>query len=98
MKITRLEWWPANVTKLANHGITQWEVTELVDLDGWVPYMAAAYPDQVRLVGPTAAGRLITVVVAPTDAEDTWRPVTGWPATSDEQQYHWEETTGERRE
>ena len=53
--------------------------------------MHEEYPEQVRVVGPTAGGRLITVVLDPSEQSDTWRPVTGWEATEDEREYYREE-------
>jgi hypothetical protein len=56
-----------------------------------VVYVSDVYPDQMRVVGPTASGRLITVVVASTDDPEVWRPITGWPATAWEIAYYREE-------
>lgn len=37
-----------------------------------------------RLMGVSSAGRLVTVVVAPTDRADVWRPVNAWPSDKEE--------------
>jgi hypothetical protein len=37
----------------------------------------------VRIIGPTPAGRLLTIALESTDDPVVWRPVTGWPSTDD---------------
>jgi len=50
------------------------------------------YPDQVRVTGPTATGRLLTVALEPVEEEaGLWRPITGWEATAAEEAYYWRE-------
>ena len=88
MEVRRLLWWQENVEKLAVHGITQDEVLEVIELDWWVVYVHPDYPEQVRIVGPTRGGRLITVALDPTDQPELWRPITGWEATRGETEYH----------
>ena len=91
MEVRRLTWRRANVEKLATHGITQQEVLEVLQVDHWVVYVHPDYPDEVRIVGPTRSGRLITVALDPTDEPDRWRPITGWGATAGEIEYHRQE-------
>jgi hypothetical protein len=66
VEIARFEWWEPNIAKLREHGITQSEVDSLLAADAWVVAAHPDYPDQVRIVGPTAAGRFLTVALAPT--------------------------------
>jgi hypothetical protein len=91
MEIRALSWLEANVTKLRAHRIEAHEVQEIVELDAWVSTTYDEYPDQVRIVGPTNAGRLLTIALAPTSDPDVWRPVTGWRATDEEMAYYFEE-------
>ena len=91
MDITRLVWADHNVQKLAEHGISKGEVQSVVALNDWETYVHEDYPEQVRIVGRTAEGRLIAVVLDPCDEPDVWRPVTGWEATDDEREYYREE-------
>lgn len=91
MEIKLLLWRRHNLDKLAEHRISQAEVEDLVDRNAWVSYVHPAYPDQVRIVGPTPEGRWLTVALAPTEDAAVWRPVTGWHATEEEREYHWEE-------
>ena len=92
MEIERLEFLPANVAKLRAHGISQAEVQSMVALDEWVVSGHDDYPGQLRVIGPTAAGRLVTVTMDPTGDPAVWRPITGWEATPSEQAYYWEQS------
>lgn len=38
-----------------------------------------------RLLGRSFGGRLITVVIAPTERTGMWRPISAWPSDSEEQ-------------
>jgi len=78
----------ANETKLAAHGIAWAEVEEVVAGDRWVPASHPDYPDQVRIIGPTLQGRLLTIALQGTDEVSTWRPVTGWESDHDEVMYY----------
>jgi hypothetical protein len=91
VEIQLLLWRRHNLDKLAEHHISQAEVDGLVDRNAWVSYVHPDYPDQVRIVGPTPAGRWLTIALDPTDDPAVWRPVTGWNATSGEREYHREE-------
>lgn len=64
----------------------------MLDRDEWVPAAHDDYPDQVRMIGPTSSGRMVTVALAPTSEADMWRPITGWHPSDDEMAYYWEET------
>jgi hypothetical protein len=91
VEIRELVWDAANTRHLAAHGIDWWEVDELIVLDAWAVGPHPDYPDQIRVTGPTAAGRLITVAMEPTDDPAVWRPITGWDATAGERAYYQEQ-------
>ncbi|MBI3972865.1 MAG: hypothetical protein HY332_16435 [Chloroflexi bacterium] len=91
MEIRALAWRETNVAKLRAHRIEPDEVQEIVDLDAWVSTTHDDYPDQVRIVGPTNLGRLVTIALAPTTDPAVWRPVTGWRSTDEEMAYYFEE-------
>jgi hypothetical protein len=91
MEVRELLFGPGSGTHLARHGISIWEALELIQLNEWVPYEHPAYSGQARLVGRTRAGRIITLVVAPTDDPTLWRAVTGWDASPTERAYYWGE-------
>jgi uncharacterized DUF497 family protein len=87
--IEQLIWYPRNEEKLLEHGIETDEVEDLVEEDNYVVDTHPDYPDQVRIVGTTSAGRVLTVAL-----EDCgggyYRPITGWEATRRERRL-WEE-------
>ena len=91
MEIVRLRWLPANEDKLRQHGISRDEVEAMIQRDEWAALVHPTYPDQVRVIGPTATGRLITVAMEPTDDPAEWRPIAGWEAIQSERTYYWEE-------
>ena len=96
MELRRLLWRRGNLDKLAAHGVSQREVEELVAVNAWVVSGHAEYPDQLRVIGPTRAGRLLTVALAPTERPDVWRPITGWASTPAEVTYYSEESGAPR--
>lgn len=70
------------MTKLEKRGISTAEVGELP----WNRYRVVANPygadpDRRVLVGRTNAGRVLTVVIAPTNEPTTWLVITSWEAT-----------------
>jgi hypothetical protein len=77
VEIGRFEWWEPNIAKLREHRIAPSEVDSMLAVDAWVIALHADHPDQVRIIGPTAAGRLLTIALAPTGDAAVWRPVTG---------------------
>lgn len=92
MEILALDWDPTTVAKLTAHGISRRGVTELIDRDDYVVDVHPEYPDQVRVTGPTRAGRFLTIALDLTDEEaGIWRPITGWRATAAEVAYYWQE-------
>lgn len=91
MEIRFLVWDARNIAKLAAHDITLEEVEAVLDRDEWVPATHEEYPDQVRMIGPTSGGRMLTVALAPASDAGTWRPVTGWDTSDDEIAYYQEE-------
>jgi hypothetical protein len=91
MEVRALAWRGGNEEKLASHGISRYEAEEVIALDAWVGYVHGDYPDQVRAVGPTRAGRLLTIALEPTENPAVRRPVTGWNATAGEREYHRQE-------
>lgn len=91
MEIERLVWLPASDEKLRQHGIERAEVDGMVLRNEWAVTVHEAYPDQIRMIGPTPAERIITVALQPTDDPTVWRPITGWDSTEGEKEYYWEE-------
>lgn len=46
-------------------------------------------PSRRLVIGPTARGRWLTLVVGLTDASAEYVPVTCWPSTTREQSLYW---------
>ena len=67
MEILALDWDATNIAKLAGHGISRREVAEVVERDDFVVDVHPNYPDQVRITGPTRAGRFLTIALELTD-------------------------------
>jgi hypothetical protein len=63
VKVEALVWYPRNVEKLWEHGIGQDEVEDLVDQDSYMVDIHEDYPDQVRIIGRTGSGRLLTIAL-----------------------------------
>ena len=91
MEIERLVWQRTNVDKVAAHGISQYEADDMIAENAWVVDVDENYPDQIRVIGPSALGRFITLALAPTPTPAAWRAITGWPSTDEEIAYHREE-------
>ena len=90
MEIERLIWLRRNVAKLAEHGIGERDIDDLIGTDSYTVTVHPDYPDQVRVIGQTRNGRFLTLVLEATDTLGVWRPVTGWETTATEEAY-WQE-------
>lgn len=88
MEIVRLRWWPENERKLSANRVAPWEADELVETGDWAVTVHPGYPHQVRIIGPTSAGRFVTVALEPTENPTVWRPVTGWESSRGEIAYY----------
>ena len=81
--ITELIFTLTAVSKLEKRGISTAEVRDIP----WNRYRVVANPhgpdpDRRFLIGQSNAGRLLTIVIAPTDEPTTWLVITGWEATT----------------
>jgi uncharacterized DUF497 family protein len=75
--IRRLIWDTWNVTHIARHNVTPDEVEEVCH---GRPLTSANYKGRIRLIGPTQSGRMLCAILAPTDREGVYYPVTARPA------------------
>jgi uncharacterized protein len=81
---TGFEWDEHNEDHLAKHGIMPWEAEEVFLNDPvWVPDTRHGH-DRFKMVGRTAGGRALTVVVQIKDGGATVRPFTSWECTQGE--------------
>lgn len=74
-----LEFDDENSEHLARHGVTRREVRQLL-ANQHVSVRNPRRADRRRLIGRTDGGRVLTVVMEPTQDPGTWRPVAGWDA------------------
>ena len=86
-----MEWDHSSRAKLRAHRIAPWEVRSILAADDWVVVVHPDYPEQVRIIGPTRDGRMLTIALAPTRDATVWRPVTGWRTTRTEMAYYREQ-------
>lgn len=88
-----LIWNPWNVSHIAIHHVTMEEVEEVCH----GPAMTSVtYEGRIRAVGPTGAGRMLTVVLAQRwEEEGTYYPVTARPASRKERRLYQEREGGE---
>jgi uncharacterized DUF497 family protein len=80
--VRRLRWDPWNVGHIARHDVVPEEVEE-VCLGR--PSIEAGYMGRLRLVGPTLAGRILAVILAP-EEEEVYHVITARPASRKERQ------------
>jgi hypothetical protein len=96
--IVSFEFDTRNLTHMAVHGIDDNLVVEVLAGE---PVFAQNPPAPDRsgsdlMIGPSATGRWWTIVILLVDDDaDIWRPITGWPSTSREQQL-WREEISQR--
>lgn len=93
---TGFEWDEHNEGHLAAHGVTPREAEE-VFLSGpvWVPDTRHG-ADRWKMVGRTAAGRALSIVVQVKDGGDMVRPFTGWDCTAGERARYLRPRRGQR--
>ena len=90
MRVEELVWYPRNVEKLWEHGISQDEIESIADQDNCVVDVHEDYPDQVRIIGRTDTGRLLTIALEDR-GNGCYRPITGWTA-SERERALWEQS------
>jgi uncharacterized DUF497 family protein len=92
VEVLRLLWDRSNRAKLASHGVSEEDATDMIlVVNEWVADVRDNYPDQIRVIGPTEDGRFLTVALQTTAEPDLWRPVTGWHSSSEDIAYYREE-------
>ena len=75
--IRALRWDPWNASHIAVHGVT---IDEVEEVCGIQPVYSQTYAGRIRVIGPTASGRILMVILAP-EAEDVFYPITARPAS-----------------
>jgi uncharacterized DUF497 family protein len=90
LSIRRLIWDPWNVGHIARHRVTPEEVEEVCHGE---PVTSQTYKGRIRVVGPTRSRRMLTVILAPTEEQGVYYPITARPADRKERQ-HYNEARG----
>jgi uncharacterized DUF497 family protein len=91
MDIRDLVWDPGNVAHIARHGVT---VSEAEDVVYGVHVELQTYAGRSILIGATSAGRMVAVILEPTDPQGTYYVVTARSASRKERRYYQSQTEG----
>ena len=78
-----LEFDERNEEHQARHGVSPTELRQVLENQHLTRPNPKA-PERILLMGYTHGGRALVVVLASTDDEATWRPVTAWIAEPQE--------------
>ena len=92
--LRRLIWDPGNVHHIARHEVLPAEVEEVC---GGNVIAEQGYADRLRLVGPTLAGRMLAVVLAPEPQGGDYYVITARPASRKERRMYQERKQEEAR-
>lgn len=79
-RVIRLQWDPGNEAHIRRHDVVPIEVTEVCDGE---PMAERGYEGRMLLIGPTEAGRMLTVVLDLLSS-GAYYPVTARPASRKE--------------
>jgi len=91
--VKRLVWDEWNGAHIARHDIIPEAVEEVCHNN---PLVSRTYNDRLRLVGLTAEGEIVTVILAP-QGREIYYPITARPATRKERQLYRAQKGGETR-
>lgn len=84
--IRRLIWDAWNMAHIARHQVTPDEVEEVCQGE---PIFSETYKERIRVVGPTHAGRILTIILAP-EGKGMYYTVTTRPASRKERRRYQE--------
>jgi len=88
--VRRLIWDSWNIAHIARHDVIPDEVEEVCH---GAPVTSQTDNGRIRVVGPTQARRMLTVIFAPTDQQGIYDPITARPADRKERR-HYEQQQG----
>lgn len=85
MEIRDLELDGENLDHLSRHGRTERGLLQVVeDEDLIILRNKKSGTGQFKVIGRDAGGQLWSIILATTDQDGLWRPITGWPSTRGE--------------
>jgi len=77
------EWDEINTEHVAEHGISDIEVEQMLS-NPHIVVPNRGHEPRMFLLGRSNGGRALVVVIEPTRVECTWRPITAWDANASE--------------
>ena len=83
----RFRWDVENVEHVGRHGIGPRIANDVLRGGAFVVVSDANAPTgsgRKTMMGPTSHGKLLTIIIEPTEHPDVWRPVTAWWSTDRE--------------
>ena len=86
--VRRLIWDPWNVDHIARHHVTPEEVEAVCH---GTPVINLTYKGRLRIVGPTRSRKMLPVILAPTNEQGVYYPVTARPADRKERRNYEQE-------
>jgi uncharacterized protein len=90
--VRKLVWESWNVAHIARHEVVPDEVEEVCH----GPYITRqTYDDRHLLIGPTRSGRMLVIILGPTDQAEVYYPVTARSASMKERRIYKNEQRGE---
>jgi len=92
ISVRRLIWESWNVAHIARHEVVPDEVEEVCHGKHIV---FQTYNDRLLLIGPTLTGRMLAVILGPTDQSEVYYPVTARSARMKERHLYKNEQRGE---
>lgn len=90
--VRQLIWDDSNVAHIARHEVVPEEVE---DVCHDAPIVSETYAGRLRVIGRTARGRILTVILAP-ESEGAYYVVTARPASRKERRLYQEQMGGEQ--
>jgi len=91
--VHRLVWDNWNIAHIARHQVIPEEVEEVCEGN---PTTSQTYAGRIRVAGPTRAGRMLTIILAPKGEEGVYYLVTARSADRKERKEYQQEKGGEK--
>ncbi len=88
--LRRLRWNDWNIAHVARHEVVPEEVEQVCH---GKPWFSQTYQERIRAIGPTKAGRMLTVILAP-EGEGMYYVITARPASRKERRRYQEVQEG----
>ena len=90
--VKKLNWDTLNIKHIARHNVIPDEVQAVCDTN---PVERKGHKNRLFLIGATIRGRILTVILNPTEQEGIYRPITAYDASKTSIRVYQAEKTGE---